>query len=105
MTAVGRIRLTRAYVTGADPGFPADAALGVDGYLTTAATRMAALAGVRQSFAQAEQLLAELSGWDLDDETIRRATHAAARVRPRQRSQSAGRGALRPDAGGYRGAD
>jgi hypothetical protein len=79
MTAVGRIRLTRNYVTGADPGFPADAALGVDGYLTTAAARMAALAGVRQSFAKAEQLLAELSGWDLDDETIRQATHAAAR--------------------------
>jgi hypothetical protein len=50
----------------------------VDGYLTTAATRMAVLAGVQQSFAKAEQLLAELSGWDLDDNTIRRATHAAA---------------------------
>jgi hypothetical protein len=79
MTAVGRIRLTRSYVTGADRGFPADVALGVDGYLTVAAMRMAALAGVRQSFAKAEQLLAELSGWDLDDETIRQATHAAAR--------------------------
>ena len=94
MTAVGRIRLTRAYVTGADPGFPADAALGVDGYLTTAATRMAALAGVRQSFAQAEQLLAELSGWDLDDETIRRATHAAARAAAAARPE-------RPDAGRF----
>jgi hypothetical protein len=79
MTAVGRIRLTRHYVTGTHAGFPADAALGVDGYLTAAAARLAALAGVRQSFAKAEQLLAELSGWELDDETIRQATHAAAR--------------------------
>lgn len=53
--------------------------LGVDGYLTGAARRMAVLAGVRQSFAKAEQLLAELSGWELDDDTIRRATHQAAR--------------------------
>jgi hypothetical protein len=50
----------------------------VDGYLTAAATRLAVLAGVRQSFAKAEQLLAELCGWDLDDDVIRKATHAAA---------------------------
>jgi len=91
MTAVGRIRLTRHYVTGADAGFPADAVLGVDGYLTTAAARLATLAGVRQSFAKAEQLLAELSGWDLDDETIRQATHAAARAAAAARPE-------RPDA-------
>jgi hypothetical protein len=79
MTAVGRIRLGRQYVTGPDGGrYPADAVLGVDGYLTAAAARMAVLAGVRQSFAKAQQLLAELSGWELDDDTIRRATHAAA---------------------------
>jgi len=39
---------------------------------------MAVLAGVQRSFAQAEQLLAELCGWDLDDNTIRQVTHAAA---------------------------
>jgi hypothetical protein len=33
---------------------------------------------VRQSFAKAEQLLADLSGWELDDDAIRRATHRAA---------------------------
>lgn len=48
------------------------------GYLTAAATRMAVLAGARQPFAKAQQLLTELSGWELDDEVIRRATHAAA---------------------------
>ena len=74
------MRLGRQYVTGADGGrYPADAVLGVDGYLSAAAERMAVLAGVRQSFAKAEQLLAELSGWDLDDDTIRQRTHAAAR--------------------------
>jgi hypothetical protein len=40
---------------------------------------MAVLAGVRQPFAKAEQLLAELCGWELDDDVIRRLTHAAAR--------------------------
>lgn len=79
MTAVGRLRVTRSYVSGAETRFPADVVLGVEGYLTAAAARMAVLAGARQSFAKAEQLLAELSGWQLDDETIRQATHAAAR--------------------------
>ena len=35
-------------------------------------------AGVRESFARAETLLAELAGWNLDDETIRRLCHAEA---------------------------
>lgn len=87
MTAVGRVRLTRGYVSGTGAGYPADDALGVDGYLTAAATRMAVLAGVRQSFAKAEQLLAELSGWELDDDTIRRATHQAAHAAAATRPQ------------------
>ncbi len=79
MTAVRRIPLDRLYRTGPAGGqYPADAVLGVDGYLSAAAQRMAVLAGARQSFAKAQQLLAELSGWELDDDTIRRATHAAA---------------------------
>jgi hypothetical protein len=59
-------------------GFGSDRLLGIEGYLTRSASRMACLAGVRQSFAQAEQLLAELAGWELDDETIRRLCHATA---------------------------
>lgn len=39
---------------------------------------MACLAGVQQSFGRAEQLLDELAGWQLDDETIRRVCHATA---------------------------
>ncbi len=88
MTAVGRIRLTRLYVTdGVDGRFPADKMLGVAGYLSVGACRMASLAGLQQSFAKAEQLLTELSGWELDDETIRRLTHASAKAAARQRAE------------------
>ena len=41
MTAVGRVRLRRGYVTWTVTGFPADGVLGIDGYLTAAAARMA----------------------------------------------------------------
>ena len=58
--------------------FGGDRVLGLEGYLTAAALCMACLAGVRQSFARGEALLAELAGWDLDDETIRRLCHAEA---------------------------
>ena len=79
MTALGRIRLKRQYVVAADAGrFPADAVLGIEGYVTTAAQRMAVLAGARDSFARAEVMLRELAGWELDDEVIRQLTHAAA---------------------------
>jgi hypothetical protein len=58
--------------------FAADRVLGIEGYLTVGARRMATLAGVRQSFGMAEQLLSELAGWQLDEETIRRLCHAEA---------------------------
>ena len=80
MTALGRIRLRRQYAIRADGGaFPADAVLGAEGYVTTAAQRMAVLAGARDSFARAEVTLRELAGWELDDEVIRQLTHAAAK--------------------------
>jgi hypothetical protein len=81
VTAVGPIVVARTYFrcpTCGQGEFGADRVLGLDGYLTDGACRMATLAGVRQSFAQAEQLLAELAGWQLDEETIRRVTHAEA---------------------------
>jgi hypothetical protein len=52
--------------------------LGLDGGLTVRARRMACLAGVNDPFRKAEQLLAELSGWSLDAETLRRYCHAEA---------------------------
>jgi hypothetical protein len=85
VTAVGRIDVDRRYFICSlchQGDFGGDRLLGIDGYLTTGARRMACLAGIRQSFAQAEQLLTELAGWELDDETIRRLCHAeAARAR------------------------
>lgn len=50
---------------------------------------MACLAGVQQSFAQAEQLLRELSGWELDDETIRRLCHQTAQQAHAEREERA----------------
>lgn len=50
---------------------------------------MACLAGARESFAQAEALLAELAGWNLDDEAIRQLCHAeAARARAWQAAET-----------------
>jgi hypothetical protein len=80
LTALGRIRLRRQYVAAAGgERFPADAVLGVEGYVTVAAQRMAVLAGARDSFARAEVMLRELAGWELDDDVIRQLTHAAAK--------------------------
>jgi hypothetical protein len=74
------VRLGRQYVTTSENGFfPADDALGINGYVSTAAERMAVFAGARDSFAHAEQALRELCGWRLDDEVIRQLTHATAR--------------------------
>jgi len=59
--------------------------LGLEGYRTAAARRLACLAGVQQSFAKAQTLLTELSGWELDDETLRRLCHhEAARATARR---------------------
>ena len=81
MTAVGPIDVRRTYFACAvcnQGEFGADRILGIEGYLTAGACRMACLAGVQQSFARAEQLLDELAGWQLDDETIRRVCHEMA---------------------------
>jgi hypothetical protein len=61
--------------------------LGVDGYVSAAACRMACWAGVQDSFARAERTLAELAGWELDDETIRRLCHATAEKASASREQ------------------
>jgi hypothetical protein len=78
---VGRIEVRRTYFRCPHCGqgdFAADRVLGLGGYLTVGAQRMACLAGVRQSFGQAEHLLRELAGWPLDEETIRRLCHTVA---------------------------
>lgn len=86
MTALGGMKLSRPYLIQSGEGsFPADADLGLDGYLTTQARRLATLAGVMQSFAKARLLLDEMCGWTLDEETIRLVTHAAAKAASKAR--------------------
>jgi hypothetical protein len=63
--------------------------LGLDGYVTAAACRMACLLGVQQSFAKAERALAEVAGWELDDNTIRQLCHATARRATATRAERA----------------
>jgi hypothetical protein len=46
--------------------------------VTAGACRMACLLGVQQSFAKAQRALAEVAGWELDDNTIRQLCHATA---------------------------
>jgi hypothetical protein len=48
---------------------------------------MACLAGLHQPFRKAEQLLAELAGWSIDAETLRRYAHAEAKAATEQRAQ------------------
>ena len=81
MTAVGAITFRRVYFVcpECESGrYAADARLGIDGFLTLEARRLACLAGGQRSFANAELLLKELCGWRISDERIRQACHAEA---------------------------
>lgn len=81
MTALGSVRLTRQYTWRRDEGgrFPADDALGIDGFLSRQATRLLTLAGVEHSFDRAQQVVQEFCGWSVDDEVIRQVTHTQAK--------------------------
>ena len=93
------VQLDRRYFTCPACGqgdFGGDRVLGLEGYLTAAARRMACLAGDAAVVRRGEALLAELAGWDLDDETIRRLCHAeAARADGRPGGTGDGRGVRR----------
>lgn len=86
-TALGPVPLSREYSWHPTDGgiFRADEVLGLDGFLTRQARRLATLAGVENSFARAQQVLAELCGWQVDDEVIRQTTHAEARRAAQER--------------------
>ncbi len=93
MTAVGGVRVARGHTrcpACGEVGFPADGRLGLDGFVTRRARRMACLAGVSDPFRKAEVLLRELSGWAVDAETIRRLTHAEASTATRTRDRREG---------------
>jgi hypothetical protein len=89
-TALGSIRLRRWHggcgLCG-QVGFAADRLLGLEGWLTVRARRMACLAGLHEPFRKAEQVLAELAGWSIDAETLRRYAHAEATAAKQQRPE------------------
>ena len=88
MTAIGPIRAGRWHgrCRCGFVGFAADGVLGLTGWLTLRAGRMACRAGLHDPFREAGGLLLELSGWSIDAETLRRHAHAhaarAAQARP-----------------------
>jgi hypothetical protein len=88
VTAVGKVALARIYQACGvcnNAGFPADAVLGLDGFVTRRASRMICHVGVSDSFDRGERTLRELMGWSIDAETVRRLCHAeAAKCRENQ---------------------
>ncbi len=91
LTAVGLVTLERIYFlcpVCKQGDFGADRILGVEGYVTRGACRMACLLGVQQSFTRAQRV-AEVAGWNLDDNTIRRLCHATAAAASDTREQRA----------------
>jgi hypothetical protein len=58
--------------------FGADRILGVDGLVTMAARRVICCMSVQNSFARTEWTMKEALGWSVDEETVRRLTHATA---------------------------
>jgi hypothetical protein len=91
MTALGMVVVWRTYFACqacGSGGYLADAWLGIEGYLTRGATRLACLLGGQRSFAAAEQLLIECCGWKVSDERIRRACQAEAAQIAKFRAES-----------------
>jgi len=94
VTAVGRVELGWTYRTCPAcrlGGFAADDRLGLGGHLTARARRLACSVGLRDSFERAGRTLAELAGWGVAAETIRRACHAEAAGRDDARRDTAAR--------------
>ena len=89
-TAIGSIQIRRWHgrcPACAEVGVAADGAIGLTGWLTLRARRMACNAGLHEPFRKAEELLRELTGWSIDAETLRRHTHAEAAEAARMRSE------------------
>ena len=81
MTAAGRVRIERrsAICTGCRTAtYPLDARVGLGGFLSPQATRLACTAAASRSFDIASARLEEFAGVATDDETIRRHCHRAA---------------------------
>jgi hypothetical protein len=81
MTALGEIRLRRAYFSCPACGlgeYALDGPLGAAGLLSRAARRLVCFFGGQGSFARAQQSLQEALGWSVSDETIRLACYREA---------------------------
>ncbi len=81
MSALGRSELLRTYFACpgcGQGGAHVDRPLGLDGFLTRQATRLACLAGGRVAFAAAAGMLSACCGWTVSDETIRTACEGQA---------------------------
>lgn len=81
MTALGEAAVLRTYFACSicgQGGPHVDRRIGLDGFLSRQATRLACLVGGQRSFADAARLLAACCGWTLSDETIRHACLAEA---------------------------
>jgi hypothetical protein len=90
MTAIGAIDIDRCHGYCQDcqqPQFAADRLLGITGWLTPRARRMAERAGLADPFRPARELLKDLAGWAIDAETIRRYCHEDAAQARQSRPQ------------------
>jgi hypothetical protein len=88
VTAAGRIILRRRSLRCGGCGltaYPLDDRIGLHGFLSPQATRLACLASATWSFDVASDRLDELAGVRIDDETIRRHCHRAARELVKER--------------------
>jgi hypothetical protein len=89
VTAAGRVRLARRSLRCPGCGltaYPLDTRVGLDGFLSPQATRLACLAAASWSFDIASDRLDEIAGVRVDDETIRRHSHRAAEAIGRRRA-------------------
>lgn len=91
MTAAGRVTLSRRSLLCPGCGltaYPLDGRVGLDGFLSPHATRLACLAAASWSFDVASDRLHEFAGVPIDGETIRRYGHRAAQTLTRRREQA-----------------
>jgi hypothetical protein len=88
VTAAGRVALARRALRCTACGltaYPLDGRVGLAGFLSPQATRLACLASASWSFDLASDRLEEIAGLRIDDETIRRHCHKAAEALGRRR--------------------
>jgi hypothetical protein len=89
VTSAGAVRLSRQSFRCprcGDPAYPLDGRLGLEGFLSPQAMRLACLAAASWSFDVAADRLAELAGVALDGDTLRRHVEEAARELQRRRA-------------------